>query len=354
MDHGKHIAKNPIFFASNCSQSRFSPPFCLLFAGARIGAALLLTAIAIFPAIAASSDSRVDLEIQEALRLQEALLNQVTDEHPPSLFLESASAPTDPRQTPVAPVERVIPETLFSQETVVIDKGTWPEVEASRKKNLRLLRLSLDADSDGNPEQVRYLDPTTRFRIRLEEDRNYDGQLDAWTTYESNSQQRQLDDRGDGKVDRWEFYEAGRLKTLKIDRSGNGQVDVVMTYGVEFIEKEEHDTNGDGQMDRHVMYSMGHRSEVHEDRSHDGQIDTWITYRFINDQELVTRIAVDKEHRGQANVFDIYAARSDGSSVLKRREEDLNYDGEIDITSFYENGKLKRRQIKQVAAPPTS
>jgi hypothetical protein len=33
--------------------------------------------------------------------------------------------------------------------------------------------------------------------------------------------------------------------------------------------------------------------------------------------------------------------------------EDLNHDGEIDVVSFYEKGKLKRRQIKQ-AAPTES
>jgi hypothetical protein len=83
------------------------------------------------------------------------------------------------------------------------------------------------------------------------------------------------------------------MNTLGIDRDGDGRIDVNMYYGTEFLDREEHDTNGDGQMDRHVIYLNGERREVHED---------------------------------------------------------LNHNGEIDVISFYEGGKLKRRQIKEAPA----
>ena len=43
----------------------------------------------------------------------------------------------------------------------------------------------LDADRDGKPEEIRYCDPATGQILRKEEDRNYDGTIDAWTNYQN-------------------------------------------------------------------------------------------------------------------------------------------------------------------------
>ena len=40
-----------------------------------------------------------------------------------------------------------------------------------------------------------------------------------------------------------------------------------------------------------------------------------------------------------------------GRSLLLRREEDVNGDGEIDVVSFYVAGKLRRRQVRDPEAP---
>ncbi|MBW2712787.1 MAG: hypothetical protein JRC77_03465 [Deltaproteobacteria bacterium] len=360
----KQLTKNPVFYGSKPFGCPFSASHCLFFACYTILWTLLLTSVAGSTTRAAitdspSSDSSIASEIQKALELQESLLEQVTDEgelgSPESKHLETQGS-IDLRRTPAVPLERMIPESLFEEEAIVIPKGYWPDTKEANPKELRVLRLSLDADNDGKPEQIRYLDPATRFRIRMEEDRNYDGRLDAWSSYaaalatatsESPLQHRLLDDNEDGLADRWELYEADHMATLEIDRDGDGRVDLRMSYKIDFIDKEEHDTNGDGQMDRFVSYRKGQRHKVLEDRNHNGQVDTWITYRSINGKELVAHIAMDKENRGKPNYFETYAPRSDGSSTLKLREEDLDYDGEINITSFYENGKLKRRQIKE-------
>ncbi len=292
MDRIKDLAKNTVFLASKAPPGRFSGPFCLFFAGAGFLGALLLTNPGLAEPI--SSQAAVETEIEEALQLQEALLKQVTldtGDTGPSPSDENSlntAGKLDWNRTPKAPVERAIPEALFDEEVTVIDKGTW-----SNSKDIRVLRLSLDVDNNGKPEQVRYLDFTTRSCIRVEEDRNYDGLLDAWSSYNTSDQtlhQRLLDDDDDGKADHWETYAAGRLNTLEIDRDGDGHIDVNRVYGQEFLDREEHDTNGDGQMNRYVIFKNGERREVHED---------------------------------------------------------LNHDGEIDVISFYENGKLRRRQIKQ-------
>jgi len=38
--------------------------------------------------------------------------------------------------------------------------------------------------------------------------------------------------------------------------------------------------------------------------------------------------------------------------VLVKREEDLNGDGKIDVTSIYQNGKLVKREIADPALTP--
>lgn len=307
MDHDKDIAQNTVFYAFTAPLRPPNRSYCLFLAYVCFFSVLPLPN----PCIAESeaptpSKPAIETEIQEALEMQEGLLKQVTldDKRNDELddeggnrsgtqelrsegeLLSEASA--DPRRTPPTPVERSIPEGLFEEDITVIDKGVWENT-----KKLRVLRLSLDVDNDGKPEQLRYLDPTTRLRLRTEEDRNYDGQLDAWSHYrvtDATLHYRWLDNDDNGEVDRWETYEAGRIDTLEIDRDGNGRIDLKLIYGPEFLDREEHDTNGDGQMDRHVIYENGQRREVHED---------------------------------------------------------LNHDGEIDVISFYKEGKLKRRQIKQ-------
>ena len=42
----------------------------------------------------------------------------------------------------------------------------------------------------------------------------------------------------------------------------------------------------------------------------------------------------------------------DGRAVLARREEDKNGDGEMDIKSIYENGRLVRREISDPSLVP--
>ena len=58
----------------------------------------------------------------------------------------------------------------------------------------------------------------------------------------------------------------------------------------------------------------------------------------------VSRIEKDAKGRGYADTFEIYEA-VDGEAVLAKRDEDLDGDGEIDVTSFYREGKLVRREI---------
>jgi hypothetical protein len=82
-----------------------------------------------------------------------------------------------------------------------------------------------------------------------------------------------------------------------------------------------------------------------EDVDRDGRMDVWTRYDIEAGRERVVRIERDTRGRGFADTFEIFEPRDD-ESVLVRREEDLNGDGEIDVVSFYAGGKLRRRQIR--------
>ena len=89
------------------------------------------------------------------------------------------------------------------------------------------------------------------------------------------------------------------------------------------------------------------RPETHYARSGDVSI----AYQVVGDEEIIARIERDKEGTGTPNVFETYEP-ADGKPQLARREEDVNGDGQIDIISVYENGRLVRREVSDPALMP--
>ena len=74
-------------------------------------------------------------------------------------------------------------------------------------------------------------------------------------------------------------------------------------------------------------------------------MDAWTIYLVQSGVEAVARIERDRSGRGFADTFETFVQR-DGKALILRREEDINGDGEIDVVSFYKDGKLRRRQIR--------
>ena len=67
--------------------------------------------------------------------------------------------------------------------------------------------------------------------------------------------------------------------------------------------------------------------------------------------KVVERIEKDTTGDGKPDLFERYEQVA-GRLQIKERGEDKNGDGEIDIRSIYENGKLKQRQISDPALLP--
>ncbi len=296
--------------------------------------------------------SELERQIESELRAQRELLEQIEVEQstPPTakpIPEGSLAKRADPRIAPFAPKDRDLPRAIFHEEVVRIARGTW-----DNDRDLELVKLSLDADRDGKPEQIRYWDAKTEEMVRKEQDRDYDGDMDAWHSYRDNRlSHRILDSNHDGRADTWEEYEQDRMTSRTIDRDGDQVRDAFFKYLGDSLVEELHDANNDGKIDRTIRYEKRRRVSAQEDRNHDGQMDTWITFRAVGAVDLIARIERDSKYRGKPDVFETYETAGE-RSVLVKREEDVNGDGKIDVTSIYERGKLVRREIADPSLVP--
>jgi antitoxin component YwqK of YwqJK toxin-antitoxin module len=105
---------------------------------------------------------------------------------------------------------------------------------------------------------------------------------------------------------------------------------------------EEHDTNQDGKVDRRVEFEQGKRAVEIEDRNHNGKMDFWT---FYDSDGIPVRTQQDADEDGQPEMWEFYEGDDPSRVVLTRKEEDVNADGKVDITSYYEQGKLARKEV---------
>jgi len=263
--------------------------------------------------------------------------------------LASAGWEHDPRIAAPAPSDRELPLDIFDPSETLIAPGTWQNAEP-----LRVIRLVLDADSDGKPELVRFLDPASRELLREEADRNYDGVLDAWTTYtDGKLHTRVLDENDDGNPDVFETYRHGLLAVRELDRDDDGVRDVFYRYRDDSLFEEGHDADNDGVVDLLIVYEERRRVRAEEDLDRDGRMDMWTRYApgAPGEEEKVARIERDQEGRGYADTFEFF--RFEGAkTLLVRRERDIDGDGQVDTVSFYLDGRLRRRQISDASLLP--
>ena len=271
-------------------------------------------------------------EIAEASAAGEALAREI----PEQMVLEQS----DPRTAAAPPPDRQLPREIFEEELVQVPAGTW-----GMGMQRKLIKRTLDADGDGKPKLIRYLDPESKLLVRQEEDTNYDGVIDTWTIYEWGAfVTRVRDSNDDGNPDVWERYRDERMTARELDRDDDGVRDAFYRYEGGTLAREEHDASNDGKIDLRIVYDEKRRVSAEEDQDRDGNMDTWMTYTVVEGAELVVRIERDTKGRGFPDTFETFEAK-DGKALLSRREEDVNGDGKIDIVSIYRNGKLVKRQI---------
>ena len=289
------------------------------------------------------SAAKVQAIIDAETKLQNELLEKA-EAASESLGDPAPLALGDPRVAPAAPEERELPPGIFDREKTSIPAGTW-----GNSKQLKVVRLSLDADGNGRPELIRYLDPESQLLIRQEQDRNYDGVTDAWSSYEwGRVVARVLDSNDDGNPDVWETYANGLMTRRETDRDGDGVRNAFYRYQGDSLAEERHDSNNDGQIDLIILYENRFRVSAEEDQDTDGGMDTWTTYVVKGGQEVVARIERDKLGEGTVTIVEVFDTTS-GEAVISRMDEDVNGDGTVDVVSIYEAGRLVRREIADPA-----
>ena len=293
---------------------------------------------------------RVQGEIDAELKRQEALqrsrdlseIGRALNGSPAGE--EELERRADPRIAPKAPVDRDLPVAIFDSEEIEVPAGTLGNSEP-----MVIIMRTLDADRDGHPEQIRYVDKSTGAMIRKAADQDYDGELDTWQTYVDNSlDERTLDTDNDGHVDTWEKYQDGQMIERIIDRNGNGHKDAFYTFSIGSLVEERHDRNDDGEFDLVVTYKGRLKSRSREDSNGDGKFDTWITYAVVDGKELPASIKRDSNGSGKVDIIETFETSS-GKPVIAKLEEDTNGDGTIDVTSIYREGKLYRRELADPA-----
>ena len=112
------------------------------------------------------------------------------------------------------------PSPSSRRSSARLREGKW-----GNEKEIDVVARSLDADRDGNPEEVRYHDAGTGRILRKEEDKNYDGTIDTWSSYESGVLvEIQKDNNEDGEADEWQRYGPdGRMAAREVDRNYDGR-----------------------------------------------------------------------------------------------------------------------------------
>ena len=232
---------------------------------------------------------------------------------------------------PVAPAPPELDPAQLSSETTSVPAGSWANAE-----DLPVVRRSLDADGNGRPEEVRYFEIETDALLRREEDRDLDGNTDAWSRYEQGVLvERVLDTNADGRPDEWEFYANGRMTLREIDSDQDGARETSFRYRNDSLAEVRRDTDADGSVDRVENFEHRRRVQLVEDANRDQRMDTWTTYGVVDGQEVVARIERDPQGRGKPSVFESYRAEA-GKPVLEKREEDVDGDGAIDVTQEFE------------------
>lgn len=301
----------------------------------------------------------LESEIDEELKRQEDLLRKIdqpeggqsakaTPGPGPAPTEQELREQSDPRVAPAAPKERELPASVYQEQKLTVAPGKWGNDRA-----LDVRRRTLDADRDGKPEEVLFVDAKSGQVLRKESDLDYDGNIDAWSVYQNGQMvAREIDSDRDGKLDAWESYAGGRMQTREVDRNGDGVRDAFFHYDGDSLVEEKHDANNDGQIDLVIAYASRHRVRSEEDANKDGRIDTWTIFAAGDGSgDVISRIEKDQKGTGKADTFETYVQQG-GKTVISTREEDVNGDGKVDIKSTYENGKLKNREISDPSVVP--
>lgn len=144
---------------------------------------------------------------------------------------------------------------------------------------------------DGRALASWYFDAASGAPVLREEDRNHDGRAETWALWQDGRRSEVLEDReGTGRPDtRVALAPDGSVLRIEMTSGAEDVPTRIFEYGDGHLVRESRDTNGDGRLD----------------------------------------------------CFE----RFDAGGVVAERAQDLDGDGIVDVRSFYEGGRLVRREV---------
>ena len=103
------------------------------------------------------------------------------------------------------------------------------------------------------------------------------------------------DSNGSGQVDTWSYMDGARVVRIEIDVNGDGKIDRWESYGPDrTLEKVEVSTHRDGTVDRREYYAQDMLVRAEQDTDGDARPDKWETY----DGARLASVAFDTLHHG--------------------------------------------------------
>lgn len=142
-----------------------------------------------------------------------------------------------------------------------------------------LALLRQDANHNGIPETVSHM-RGTRI-VRIEVDRDEDGQIDRWEHYDADQRLQKVgfSRARDGREDAWSFADAsGAIVRIDMVVPETGRVARTEHFRDAALVSAEEDSDADGRIDRWETYDGGRLTRIAFDTAHAGVPTDALTY----------------------------------------------------------------------------
>lgn len=265
----------------------------------------------------------------------------------PGSSYPSATAPMVPNAPPVfAPISPALRQTLrpfpanrpLGQKELAIDGDNDGKVDAwFFIDEGRITRVSRDTDGDGKPDFTSSFSEGDGLPLTEVKYRGDTGQVATKTEFEAGVKtRREADDNGDGKPDHWWYYLGGDLSKEGWDRNADGKIDEARHYRNETVVRIEYDEDYNGTFEKNDYLKGGQRlrSEILDQ-------DGMLTRVYDSQGARVVREERDTDGDGIAELVTVLGP----SGAIERKDRDLDGDGWPDVSAYYRNGKLVRREV---------
>jgi hypothetical protein len=221
----------------------------------------------------------------------------------------------------------------------VVARATPPETDADGFRPVyeggRLVRRERDVQGDGRPDTILYYAGDGQLE-RREDSSRLDGRMDMWTHYvKGKVVRKEADTRGTGEVDLWIYYdESGNV--VRAEALLEKDVKLTQIFVERRVAREEWRRHPGGQLFVVAIHQDGKVVQREEDSAGQGRLD------LVSVFDSAGRL-VKQGRRADEGWLMSWRYFDPGGQVV--REEDLGKDGEVVMVSFFEDGRLTRKEL---------